>query len=50
MKRARWSGEIIKISLSAKGTLFLCSMPKGENEDLFLFMVLKMHWTAALNG
>ena len=25
-------------------------MPKGENEDLLLFMVPKMHWTATLNG
>ena len=33
-----------------QGTLYLCSMPKGENEDLLLFMVLKMHQTAALNG
>ena len=30
--------------------LYLCSMPKGENEDLLLFMVLKAHWTATLNG
>ena len=33
-----------------QGTLYLHSMPKGENEDLLLFMVLKMHQTAALNG
>ena len=32
-----------------QGTLYLCSTPKGENEDLLLFMVPKMHWTAALN-
>ena len=32
-----------------QGTLYLCSMPKGENEDLLLFMKLKMHQTAALN-
>ena len=25
-------------------------MPKGENEDLLLFIVPKAHWTAALNG
>ena len=31
-------------------TLYLCSTPKGENEDLLLFIVLKVHWTAALNG
>ena len=30
--------------------LYLCSMPKGENEDLLLFMMLKVHWTATLNG
>ena len=33
-----------------QGTLYLCSMPKGENEDLLLFVVPKMHWTATLNG
>ena len=33
-----------------QGTLYLCSTPKGENEDLLLFVVLKMHQTAALNG
>ena len=33
-----------------QGTLYLLSMPKGENEDLLLFVVLKAHWTAALNG
>ena len=32
------------------GTLYLHSTPKGENEDLLLFMVPKMHWTATLNG
>ena len=32
------------------GTLYLCSTPKVENEDLLLFMVPKMHQTAALNG
>ena len=25
-------------------------MPKGENEDLLLFVVPKVHWVAALNG
>ena len=30
--------------------LYLYSMPKGENEDLLLFMVPKVHWTATLNG
>ena len=33
-----------------QGTLYLSSTPKGENEDLLLFMVLKMHQTATLNG
>ena len=32
------------------GTLYLCSTPKGENEDLLLFVVSKAHRTAALNG
>ena len=30
--------------------IYLCSMPKGENEDLLLFVVPKAHQTAALNG
>ena len=33
-----------------QGTLYLCSTPKGENEDLLLFVVPKTHWTATLNG
>ena len=33
-----------------QGALYLHSMPKGENEDLLLFVVLKAHQTAALNG
>ena len=33
-----------------RGTLYLHSTPKGENEDLLLFMVPKTHWTATLNG
>ena len=33
-----------------QGTLYLCSTPKGENEDLLLFMVPKTHQTAVLNG
>ena len=33
-----------------QGTLYLHSMPKGENEDLLLFVVLRMHWTTTLNG
>ena len=35
---------------SLQGTLYLCSTPKGENEDLLLFVVPKVHQTAALNG
>ena len=31
------------------GTLYLHSTPKGENEDLLLFVVPKTHQTAALN-
>ena len=31
-------------------TLYLCFTPKGENKDLLLFLVPKMHWTADLNG
>ena len=33
-----------------QGTPYLHSTPKGENEDLLLFMVPKAHQTAALNG
>ena len=33
-----------------QGTLYLCSMPKVEDENLLLFMVPKMHQTATLNG
>ena len=33
-----------------QGTFYLCSMPKGKNEDLLLFVVSKAHWTATLNG
>ena len=32
------------------GTPYLCSTQKGEDEDLLVFVVPKMHWTAALNG
>ena len=35
---------------SLRGTLYLCSTPKGENEDLLLFVVPKGHLTATLNG
>ena len=32
------------------GTLYFHSTPKGENEDLLLFIVPKVHQTATLNG
>ena len=35
---------------SLQGTLYLCSTPKGENEDLLLFVVPRAQQTAALNG
>ena len=35
---------------SLRGTLYLHSTPKGENEDLLLFVVPKVHRTATLNG
>ena len=35
---------------SLQGTLYLCSIPKGENVDLLLFIVPKVHLTTALNG
>ena len=33
-----------------QGALYLCSMAKGETEDLLLFVVPKAHCVAALNG
>ena len=35
---------------SLQGTLYLLSTPKGEDEDLLLFVVPKAHRTATLNG
>ena len=35
---------------SLQGTLYWCSTPKGEDEDLLLFVVPRAHWTTALNG
>ena len=32
-----------QIFTTLQNALYLCSMPKGENEDLLLFMVLKAH-------
>ena len=36
--------------MALQDALYLCSMPKGENDDLLLFVVPKAHQTAALNG
>ena len=36
--------------ISLQGVLYLRSTPKGEDEDLLLFVVPKAHRTAALNG
>ena len=36
--------------ISLQGSLYLHSTPKEEDEDLLLFMVPKVHQTAALNG
>ena len=36
--------------ISLQGALYLCSTPKGEDEDLLLFVVPKVHRTAALDG
>ena len=36
--------------MTLQNALNLCSMPKGENEDLLLFVVPKAHWIATLNG
>ena len=33
-----------------QAALYLHSMPKGENEDLVLFVVPRAHQTATLNG
>ena len=30
--------------------LYLCMTPKGESEDLMLFMVPRAHWVTTLNG
>ena len=36
--------------MTVQNDLYLCSMPKGENENLLLFVVPKTHQVAALNG
>ena len=33
-----------------QNTLYLCMTPKGESEDLMLFMVPRVHWVVTLNG
>ena len=49
-KEADWFWGIIRISWFTKKTLYLCSMPKGENEYLLLFVVPKPYWVTILNG
>ena len=49
VKRAEWCGGISQNFTVLQDVLYLCSMPKGENEDLLLFIVPKAHWTATLN-
>ena len=36
--------------MTLQNVLYPCSTPKRENEDLLLFVVPKVHQTAALNG
>ena len=36
--------------MTLQNALYLCSTPKGENEDLLHFVVLRAHWVAPLNG
>ena len=50
MRRAKWCGGIPRTSLPSEVPLYLHSIPKGENEDLLLFVVPKVHQTATLNG
>ena len=35
---------------NSQNALYLCSTPKGENEDLLVFVVPRAHWTATFNG
>ena len=49
-RRARWYGEIIKISLPFEVPFTYVPPQRGRNEDLLLFVVPKMHQTATLNG
>ena len=41
--------ELPELHISTRYPLFVLH-PKGEDEDLLLFIVPKAHWTAALNG
>ena len=36
--------------ITFQNALYLCSIPKGEHKDLLLFVVLKVHRVATLNG
>ena len=49
-RRAKWWGGTIRIFMIFQNDPYLCSTPKGVNEDLLLFMVLKAHQIATLNG
>ena len=40
----------LRTLLREHASLYLHSTPKGEDEDLLLFVVPKMHWTATWNG
>ena len=35
--------------MTLQNTIYLCSMSKGKNKDLLLFVVLKAHQVTALN-
>ena len=50
MKRARWCRETTRTSYPSRLLSIYAPSSKGEDEDLLLFMVPKVHWTAALNG
>ena len=45
-------GQIMELTKSVihLGPLYLCSMSKGETEDLLLFVVPKAHHVTVLNG
>ena len=46
-RRAGWYGEIVKISLPSEAPFTCAPSQKGR---MRIFMVLKMHQTATLNG